>query len=842
MSQGFAFSFPLLSGLHARPASAIRERAMAHAATFEWINDRNGRRASVRNLLSLLATDTHQGDPCRIEAVGVNAGFALDDLQAYLQQGFLACDDDQQAVPPLAPGDRKTVVHRLLEADHVRHWAGKPISTGIGEAPILLVDAAFMDSEAAAPPVGDPLTELEALVKALSQVEGMLKEEAARAAHGDHRSVLEAHLAMLQDEDWIASMKMGVSQEGHSAISAVAAATMSASRMLQASDNACLQERALDLRDLAHRLIEVLSGGHLKEPELVLTTPAILVADSLLPSRFLALDRQFLKGLVLTEGGGTSHTAILARSFGIPCVAGLPGLRLALKNGQPAIVDGRRGLVILEPTQTIRSYYDLETRGREQRIENLSSIAHAPAFTRDGLQITVRANISTAEEAACALAEGADGIGLLRTEMLFLQRPEPPSEEEQLAAYTQILRAAAGKPVVLRLLDAGGDKPMPFLSLPAEVNPFLGLRAVRWYPQHLNLIRTQLRAALRASIHGDLRVMVPMVAELEEFRWVRSLIHKLIAELSADGIAFKTDVPLGIMVEVPSAALNLEALAKEVDFFCVGTNDLVQYLFAADRGDPRVARESHSWHPATLRTLMRIVQDAKAAGRPVSLCGEMAGNQRLLALLIGLGFQELSVVPSAVGEVKATLANLDSVKCHALAEEALRVATSPEVEHLMDVVNRQHPSYPIIQTNLVVLDAECASKEEAIKRLVEQLYVAGRSTDPLRLEEAVWAREQMYATSVGYGFAVPHCKSPAATISSMAILRLRQAVDWNPAEGVPVHFVVLLAMEGGDGGDEHLRVFARLARRLMDPAFRERLLSAENAPALVSALQAEVFA
>jgi fructose-specific PTS system IIA-like component len=383
----------------------------------------------------------------------------------------------------------------------------------------------------------------------------------------------------------------------------------------------------------------------------------------------------------------------------------------------------------------------------------------------------------------------------------------------------------------------GGDKPLPYLPLPPEANPFLGRRGVRWYPVHRDLVRTQVRAALQAAVHGDLRLLVPMVSEREELDWVRALVRETAGELAAEGKVCKADLPLGIMVEVPAAALNLEALAREADFLSVGTNDLVQYLFAADRSDPGLMKASHEWHPATLRLLARIAESGRAAGKSVSLCGEMASRPKLLPLLLGLGFEQLSVAPSSVARIRASLAALNAEACRELARKALLASTASEVESLLENTAQANSALPLLDPDLVVLDAGCHTKEEVIKLLVERLATAGRTRDALGLEEAIWAREAAYATSLGFGFAVPHCKSPAVIANSIAVLRLAAPVAWSAETTARL---VFLLVSRADAEEEHLRVFARLARRLMDPSFRHHLLDSPDSGNLLESLRSEL--
>ena len=813
MTLDYCFSFPLLGGLHARPAAVLRERALAHDATCELLNERTGNRAKLTNVLSLLATDTRHGDPCRISAEGPGARTALADLASFVPAAFLASDIPTEA--PSAKGRTGTAIAQILARAGCTCWEGTPVAPGIGSGPALRVQTA---RTVPVPATGlDPATEWTALRRALAAVLAHLN---ALPGHPALRAILEAQAAMLQDEAWVNRMEQAVG-EGRSAAEAVLLGLEAAQAGLRVSENPYLRERTLDLQDLGDRLLDELG---LAPESLELPDPCVLVATELTPSRLLALDRTRVRALVLADGAATSHTAILARSFGLPCVVCPEATSLV--DGQALCVDGERGLVLPAPPPELMAYYAIQTQERARRLPSGSG------STADGLAIALHANILSPLEVEPALRFGAEGIGLFRSEMLFLDRQAAPPEEEQYQAYRQALEAAQGKPVVLRLLDVGGDKPLPYLPLPQEANPYLGRRGVRWYSLYPEVVATQIRAALRASVHGPLRLMIPMVTEVEEIRAVRALVQAAGAEGT---------LPLGIMVEVPAAALNLAALAREADFFCVGTNDLVQYLFAADRSDARVSSPSHDWHPATLRTLARIVTEAKEAGCPLSLCGEMAGKPALLPLLVGLGFESLSMAPGLLPEARRTLAGLDSQRCRVLAQTALQLGSAQEVEALLQTRTSSPGCATLMDLNLLILDAPCASKEEAIKLLAERCAAQGRVRDPLAFEEAIWDREAEYATGMGFGFAVPHCKAPSVEAASLAILRLATPLEWGSLDGLPVDFLLLLATSGEDGGQEHLRVFARLARKLMQEAFRTALRAADSPQAILELLETHVL-
>jgi fructose-specific PTS system IIA-like component len=469
---------------------------------------------------------------------------------------------------------------------------------------------------------------------------------------------------------------------------------------------------------------------------------------------------------------------------------------------------------------------------------SLGSARQLRAITTDGHAVAVMANVASAHEVCGAVAGGADGVGLFRTEMLFMDRAAPPSEDEQYEAYASALRAAAGRPVTIRLLDVGGDKPLPYLDLPDESNPFLGYRGVRLYDEHAPLVRAQLRAILRASSAGEARILVPMVATVEEARAVKETLAQVRNELAAEGVRFERMPKLGAMVEVPSAAFMIEELSREVDFFSVGSNDLAQYFLAADR-DNRAVSSIYGWaHPSFLRLLKKVVDDAHAAGRTVSLCGEMADSSAAVPLLLALGFDELSLSAPRVVNVKRAVASSRLSSCAELLERAASSATRAQVEALVNGFTSDGADHQPLLLPELMIRSDAATMPEVIKELTDGIWLAGRVARPHLLEEKVWLREEVYSTGFGYGFAIPHCKSDQLTASSIAVARLERPVQWGlGGETKPVDVVMLLALREQDHGNEHMRIFAKLSRLVMHDGFRNRIRAERDPQRLLSFLE-----
>jgi len=820
-----AFEFPVPGGLHARPASLLRGTMAGFASSATFVNRRSGRTANAKSTLALVATLTRHGDACALRIVGADEEAAAEALRRFLRDDLPLAGETAPA--PSRAAESLAPLPRALAAAGVPVLRGIAASGGIARgravAPESAADGAGAREEAA----GEASFEVARLDGAFAATAAALRARAARAVNETERAILAAHLSILEDPELRTRIEDEIRSNGVSAPRAVRATTGHFAGILRASGSASLEERALDLKDLAEQLVRVLLGGS-ADASVVLAGDAVWVAEDLAPSGLLSLDRRHLKGIALGGGGRTSHTVILARAAGIPCVTGLGGAAASVTPGSETIVDGERGLVVVDPPPAVRRFYDGETEKLASLRSRLEAFRAAPGRTADGRPVEVAANVASLEEARLAFRSGADGIGLFRTEFLFMNRREPPSEEEQLHVYAEAARMAAGRPVIVRTLDAGGDKPIPYLGLPREKNPFLGFRAVRTYGEHREVLAAQLRAILRASAFGKVRAMVPMVATAEEIREVRALVRSLSAGLTAKGIAHDAGLEVGMMVEIPSAAFALPALAKEADFFSIGSNDLAQYFFAADRENERVSHLYSPLHPAFLRLLSAIVEGAHREGRWIGLCGEMGRDPIAAPLLAGLGLDEISLASPGISAVKSVLARSRADECRALLDASLAKESAGEVETLLRAHAESKSDRRLASRETVRLRARSGSREEAVRELVDLLHVAGRVGDPDRFEEAVWRREETASTAVGFGVALPHARSADVRVNSIALLRFDRPVAWGPGETEPVRMALLIAVADGAPGDAHLRLIASLSRRLVGDEFREALLSAPD--------------
>ncbi len=476
---------------------------------------------------------------------------------------------------------------------------------------------------------------------------------------------------MLEDPELVDVANSAIAK-GRSAAFAWQQAYENTADQLESMENELLAQRANDLRDAGRRVLQLLAG--IETGPRQYSEPCILVAEDLAPSDTATLDRAMVRGFCTTLGGATSHVAILARSLGIPAVAGIDPSALDLPDGVEVVLDGGKGTLRQNPSAELLGQIRRRQEAAEVRRKADLAAAHEAATTTDGKQLQVFANIGGLADAQQVGELGGEGVGLLRTEFLFMDRVAAPSEDEQVEAYTAIAAAlGADRPLIIRTLDVGGDKPLAYLPLPEEDNPFLGERGIRFALDRPEILRTQLRAILRASASGNVRVMFPMIATLSEWRVAKAVLDEEARDLGVEPI------PAGIMVEVPSTALQAEAFAREIDFFSIGTNDLAQYTLAMDRGHPKLAAQMDGLNPSVLALIERTVTAARANGKEVGVCGGLASDLAAVPILLGLGVDELSVSLPAIPGVKALIRSRSAADCRALAERALAADTAADV-------------------------------------------------------------------------------------------------------------------------------------------------------------------
>ena len=824
------FLCPLPNGLHARPAWELKEQCSQWQSEVVFINHRQNARADAKSSLALIGTGTLFNDSCSLSITGRDEEQARRALEEYLQHRFIDSDSVQPTPAELAAHPLPRSLIRL----NPDLLYGSVLAGGVGAGTLTLWQSDNLESYRAIAASAEDNTRLEhSLATLAEQLNQQLRER-----DGESKTILSAHLSLIQDDEFAGNIRR-LMLEQHLGLGAAIIANMElVCDKLSASGSDYLRERVSDIRDISEQLLHITWPERRPRNALVLNKPTILVAEDLTPSQFLSLDLQHLSGMILEKTGRTSHTLILARASAIPVLSGLPLAAFNRYSGQHAVLDARCGVLAINPDDAVRGYYAIAQKLADECQRRQALDAAQPALTKDNQRIDVAANIGTALEAPGAFANGAEGIGLFRTEMLFMDRDSAPDEQEQFEAYQQVLLAAGDKPVIFRTMDIGGDKNIRYLNIPQEENPFLGYRAVRIYPEFAGLFRTQLRAILRAATFGNAQLMIPMVHSLDQILWVKSELQKALVALKADGLRHAPTISLGIMVEVPSVCYIIDHFCDEVDFFSIGSNDMTQYLYAVDRNNPRVSPLYNPITPSFLRMLQQIIRVAHERGKWVGICGELGGEGRYLPLLLGLGLDELSMSSPRIPAVKSQLRQLDSRACRELAMQACECRSAQEIEDLLNQFAPQKDVRPLLALENIFVGESLSNKEQVIQFLCGNLGVNGRTEHPFELEEDVWQREEIVTTAVGFGVAIPHTKSQWIRHSSISIARLLQPVDWQSEMG-DVELVIMLTL-GADEGINHVKVFSQLARKLVNKQFRQSLFAAENAESILALLEAEL--
>jgi multiphosphoryl transfer protein len=674
MGQTTTLTLHNLHGLHARPAARFVQVASIFKAEVTVKNLTNGKgpvtARSLNSIATLGAVEEHQ---IQVTASGQDADAALAALKALVDENFGESTSPQPVV--------KTVPTENLSPLANGAFRAIPISEGIAIGPLYRYQPQL-------PPISqEPVQnsdeewkKFEKAVEITRQAIRQRRQQIKLSVGEAEASIFDAHALILQDPTLIDQTQQAIFEHKKNAAAGWSEAASRAAESYRALEDAYLQQRAADVLDVQNQVLFALAGG--VTSAITFEQPVILYAEDITPTETSQLDMNAVLGILTVGGGPTSHSAILARALGIPALSGVSPTLERLPAGSTVAIDGFTGTIWIDPPDNIKQ--DLTAR-RESWIETRQTLlkaSHAPAATKDGRRVEVFANVGNLQDAQAAVNNGAEGIGLLRTEFLFLTRETPPSETEQLAVLRQIGAAMGGHPVTVRTLDVGGDKEVPYIKLPHEANPFLGVRAIRMSLRNPDLFLAQLRAILRAAADHPFRIMFPMIANVGEVRQARAFLEQAHNQLVEEKLAHAWPIETGIMVEIPSAALVSPILAREVDFFSIGTNDLTQYTLAAERGNPLLAELADAFHPAVLRLIGEVAEAAHAAGKWVGVCGELGGDPLAAPVLIGLGVDELSLNPGGIPKTKSIVREVDTVEARKLASEVLKTESAAEARKL----------------------------------------------------------------------------------------------------------------------------------------------------------------
>jgi phosphocarrier protein FPr len=668
-----AIVVPNGTGLHARPAAVLANLTKKYKS--KVLLQRGEEQANAKSVVAIMGMQIEYGEKVVLMAEGPDAADAIDALAPALASGL----GDEGARPAPAPATTEIAEDAAPaprpRSDDQNLLLGVSASPGLGVGKVFQLRREEIQVQEEG---GEPHHERRRLDDAvdLAKVQlQALQSELHAQGQPAKAAIFAAHQELLDDPDLLDIAESAMAKGKSAAYAWQRAYSTHAERLAQLR-NELLAARANDLRDVGRRVLGIITDQPVEEAELPPET--ILVAEELTPSDTASLDRNRVLGFCTVGGGATSHVAILARALDIPAVAGIEPRALDLANGMPVILDGTRGTLRLNPDpQEIERIKEVKEKTATKRAADLAA-AHEPATTVDGRRIEVVANIGGADEARQAVELGAEGVGLLRSEFLYLERATAPSEEEQFQIYDGISSALEGRPMIIRTLDVGGDKPLPYMPLPREENPFLGVRGVRIALARPEILRTQIRAILRVVSNSRLGIMFPMIASLDEIRSVKGVLEE-----EREKVGRTEPIQVGIMVEVPSAAVMAAQFAEEVDFFSVGTNDLTQYTLAMDRGHPKLAPKADAMNPAVLRLIANTIEGAHAKGKWVGICGGIASDPQAVPILVGLGADELSVSVPAVPAIKAEVRSRTLNECRALAQQALAQDTAADVRALV---------------------------------------------------------------------------------------------------------------------------------------------------------------
>jgi len=667
-------TLPNVNGLHARPAAVLAQAAKGFKASI--CLHKQTESANAKSLVRIMALQTAQGDTLQVSAAGEDAEAAIQALVTLISEG---CGETvathQSPAEVQAPVSSATLLRGVCASPGSAF--GQVIQ--VNEPALIIVEAGSGDA-----------VERAALMQALHGANQALQTMQEKAGGSAQAEIFRAHQELLDDPALLEQTRDLLDQD-KSAAFAWNSATQSTAKLFQGLGNALLAERAADLADVGQRVLKLILG--VKDSAWELPEQSILIAEQLTPSQTASLDTRKVLGFVTVGGGATSHVAILARALGLPAICGVPVQVLALTNGQQVLLDADKGELHLDPD--LAEIQQLQAIRQQQVLRRKREVAQAslPATTRDGHHVEVTANVASLQEVEQGLSLGGEGVGLLRSEFLYLDRNRAPSPEEQAGTYSAIARALGPqRNLVVRTLDVGGDKPLAYVPMDSETNPFLGLRGIRLCLERPELLREQFRAILASAGFAKLHIMLPMVSLLSELRLARQILQE---EALALGL---TELPkLGIMIEVPSAALMADVFAPEVDFFSIGTNDLTQYTLAMDRDHPRLASQADSFHPAVLRLIATTVKAAHAHGKWVGVCGALASEALAVPVLIGLGVDELSVSVPLIPTIKATVRELDLADCQQIAHQVLGLEEAAQVREALRLYHAAN-----VETSLVV--------------------------------------------------------------------------------------------------------------------------------------------
>ena len=817
MSKCLKLSCEFHNGIHARPASFLAEACQKFTSSIKIKRSINSELFNAKSAISVVSANILFNDEFQIEISGIDESQAYEELNNYLTGEWLLCDENKNEQDDV---DYNGYLPNIFKESKQKYIEGKPIVAGIAISELKkLKDSSIGSDYFNKVNKGSIQDESDKFNSARNVAVDELKAKLSQADDNE-RDLIKFQIQFISDEELKVKILCHIYDE-YSALEAINKVVGFYVEKFRSSESKYIRQRDVDVIDIGYRLMSYIDNNITEIIKPVVESECILLCSSLTPSQFLSLDKKNIKGLIISNVGETSHTIILAKAYGIPTLIGVDESRFSAAVNTQVVLDTYLGVCVYELHERIQHYYDseLETYGKVEALNK--QYTKDKTHTSDNRKVEIAANIINAEECELAFKNGAEAVGLFRTEMMYIDSDTCPAKEEIMSQVNDVLSHTKGRSIIVRTLDIGGDKPAKYIHFDKEANPFLGYRGIRIYQDNYTIFKDLIESLLLAESDDNIKIMVPMVSSLEEVIWFKEHIEEIKSELNVT-----KKVELGIMIEVPSIAFNLEACCKVVDFFSIGTNDLMQYFMAADRENNRVKYLYNKYNPAFVRFVNHIISTAKNNNTWIGVCGELASDPDFIKLLVGMGVDELSVGCSAVPRVKRLVANLNAKKCEELLEKALKIDESDALSQLVMNTSCDDTAHEIIHCKNIHTGVNFIDKDNAIKFLVDNLYVNDLTKNKYALEEDIWNREKTYSTDIGFGFAIPHTKSNNIEKTSISICKLDIPVKWGEQE---VSIIIMLTIKNeSDGSNEHMKIFSLLARKIMNSSFRASLSACDT--------------
>lgn len=818
MSKILKMSCEFNNGIHARPASFLAEFCQHFNSDIQIKRLDSYEFKNAKSAISIVGTNILYNDDFVVNVHGEDEDVASKNIEEYMNGEWLSCDDnnEQEAV-----NQDVNYLPEIFKATEQNYIKARSVVPGIAISSLeRLKDSTLGKDYFLGIDKGSIQDEIGKFDKARSNAITELQSKLANSDDNE-RKLIKFQIQFISDEE-IKSKVYCQIYNGYPALEAINKVVDFYIDQFRNSTSEYIRQRDVDAYDIGYRLMSYIDEKIVELIKPVVDHECILLCKTLTPGQFLSLDKSKIKGLIISNIGETSHTIILAKAYGIPTLINVDDSLFFEAINTQVVLDGYLGICVYQVKDRIQTYYDHELTTYAKVKEINDQYIHDITYTKDQQRVEVAANIINAEECEAAFRNGAESIGLLRTEMMYIDSDTCPPKEEILNQINDVLSHTNGKPIIVRTLDIGGDKPAKYIDFGEESNPFLGYRGVRIYKDNYNIFKELIESLLLAKSQDNIKIMVPMISCLEEVVWFKNEIEKFKNEIKVNN-----KIEIGIMVEVPSIAFMLESCCKIVDFFSIGTNDLMQYFMAADRENSKISYLYNRYNPAFIKFLNYIISTVKKNGKWVGVCGELASDPDFSKLLVGMGVDELSVGCSSVPRVKRHVANLQGDKCRELLNSVIPLETSDEISSVVGETECGDSKHEIISKDNIHVGLDFIDKDSAIKYLVDNLYVNNLTKNKYSLEQDIWNREKTYSTDIGFGFAIPHTKSKNIEKTAISICKLSNPIKWGENE---VSIIIMLTIKDGENSaaNEHMKIFSLLARKIMNSDFRDSLSACKS--------------